>query len=80
MRKYTKDDRLEQVRCNKCGKDLLVKNGMLKEDVFEGKKVFGYFSAKDGMIGQFDLCEACYEAFTAGFVIPVKESERLELL
>ena len=80
MRKYRQDGYLEQVVCNKCGRSLLVENGMLREDILEGKKIFGYFSDKDGMVEQFDLCESCYEEMTAGFAVPVEESEQLELL
>ncbi|MBE5871882.1 MAG: hypothetical protein E7294_11565 [Lachnospiraceae bacterium] len=80
MRKYAKDMTLLQVVCNRCGRSLLVEDGMLKEDSFEGKKIFGYFSNKDGIVQQFDLCESCYEKIIAGFRIPAEESEQLELL
>ena len=80
MKEYTGEKILKKVVCNKCGRKLLVENGILKEDVFEGKHVFGYFSNKDGMKQQFELCEACYTKMTAEFIIPVKESEKPELL
>lgn len=80
MRKYAQDKTLKQVICNQCGRNLLVEDGMPKEDFFEGKKIFGYFSNKDGIVQQFDLCESCYEKITAGFRIPAEESEQLELL
>lgn len=80
MRKYTHENELELVICNGCGRHLLVEDGILKEDILEGEKVFGYFSQKDGTVERFDLCEKCYERLTAGFAVPVEESEQLELL
>jgi ribosomal-protein-alanine N-acetyltransferase len=80
MRKYTDEHVLEQVVCNACGRNLLVEDGILKEDILEGKKTFGYFSKKDGIVEQFDICEECYERIKAAFIVPVQESEQLTLL
>lgn len=80
MKMYTRDNVLSKVVCNRCGRNLLVENGILKEDIMEGKKTFGYFSKKDGTTEKFDLCEACYEAVTEKFVIPVEHEEQTELL
>lgn len=82
MRKYTKieENHLLEVRCNQCGKALLVENGMLKEGCFHGENVFGYFSDKDGSKHSFDLCENCYDSMIAKFMLPIEETEANEYL
>lgn len=81
MRKYIDEQKKEPeaVFCNKCGRKLTVENGILKEGCFVGNHVFGYFSNKDGMRHNFDLCEECYDALVKTFVIPVCETEENEL-
>ncbi len=81
MRKYIEECKMEitEVFCNKCGKKLVVENGILKEGCFVGNHVFGYFSNKDGMRHTFDLCETCYDAWVQAFAIPVDETEENEL-
>ena len=71
---------LEQVRCNRCGKELQIQNGILIEECFHGKNIFGYFSDKDGVCEEFDLCEKCYQETVSGFSIPVTRTEVTELL
>lgn len=71
---------LEQVRCNRCGKELQIQNGILIEECFHGKNIFGYFSEKDGVCEEFDLCEKCYQETVSGFSIPVTRTEVTELL
>lgn len=82
MRKYLDENNNELlcVVCNKCGKELLVENGILKEGCFETKTAFGYFSRKDGQVHSFDLCEDCYDRMVADFKVPVEEREVRELL
>lgn len=82
MRKYLDNDNaaLTAVICNKCKKELLVENGILKEGCFDVNASFGYFSKKDGQIHSFDLCEDCYDDMIAGFGIPVESLEAKELL
>lgn len=82
MRKYTglQNDSLQQVRCNKCGKVLLVENGLIKEGCFHAAYDFGYFSQKDGMRHTWDLCENCYDEIVRDFVLPIEVSEEPELL
>lgn len=82
MRKYLdeKKNELLHVICNKCKKELLVENGILKEGCLEVETAFGYFSKKDGQVHSFDLCEDCYDEMIAGFKIPVEEREARELL
>ena len=81
MRKYRDEYKMEltEVICNKCGRQLVVENGILKEGCFAGNYVFGYFSDKDGMRQEFDLCETCYDAMVEAFLIPVSETEENEL-
>lgn len=79
MREY-KEKKLMKVLCNQCGKELKVENGILKEGCFIGRQSFDYFSEKDGVIHEFDLCEACYDSFIEGFRIPVCQKEETELL
>ncbi len=81
MRKYqTAEKKLMQAVCNKCGRALKVADGDLREECVRVEAAFGYFSRKDGQIHRFDLCEDCYDALTAQFVIPVEQEERKELL
>ena len=71
MRKYGKDGRLDCVICNRCGKNLAVKHGIVREGVFTSDHRWDFFSEKDGEIHHFDLCEDCYDEMTAEFRIPV---------
>ena len=82
MRRYVdgQDKKLVKVVCNKCGRELLVEDGYLKEFCFEAEAAFGYFSRKAGTIHYFDLCEDCYDEWTAQFRVPVEETENLEFL
>ena len=80
MRYYSRDKRLEKVICNKCGRELKVEHGILKEGVLRVSKAWGYFSEKDGQVDCFDLCEDCYDAWTAGFAVSVETKENTELL
>ena len=69
----------EMLKCNGCGRKLRVENNILREDVFEGKKQWGYFSKRDGEIHSFLLCEACYEDMVKKFAIPPVVTEATEL-
>lgn len=82
MRKYQDEDnkKLAQVACNKCGKELKVEEGYLKEGCFYVDYVFGYFSKKDGMRHSWDLCEECYDAWIRQMTIPAQISEENEIL
>lgn len=75
MRQYkiqeTKE--VEKIICNKCGKEILVKNGMPEEDVLFVQKRWGYFSDKDNEVHEFDLCEACYDELLSTFAIPAEQ-------
>lgn len=82
MRRYGdgQDRMLMKVVCNKCGRQLKVENGYLKEFCFTGDAAFGYFSHKDGTVHHFDLCEDCYDDLTVQFAVPVEEVQELEML
>ena len=82
MRKYLDENEAKPavVVCNCCGKDLLIENGILKEECISVRHNFGYFGKRDGQIHLFDLCEDCYEKLTAGFKIPAEIQEQRELL
>lgn len=82
MRHYSemRENVLLEVRCNKCGKLLKVKDGILKEGCLPVRISFDYFSNKDGSTHKWDLCEECYDKIVETFVIPVEEIEEVELL
>lgn len=82
MKKYYNEENLElqEMVCNKCGRRMNVKNGILKEGCFQGDCAFGYFSRRDGMRHRFELCEDCYDEMISGFAIPVEETRQQELL
>lgn len=80
MREYTENKELTKVVCNACGKNLLVENGILKEECIHVDHDFGFFGEKDGESDSFDLCEVCYEKLIAGFSVPVDRRERKVLL
>nr|WP_318686352.1 hypothetical protein [uncultured Acetatifactor sp.] len=71
---------LVQVVCNRCGKELKLEKGYLKEGCFTVDYAFGYFSEKDGIRHRFDLCESCYDEILRQFRIPVQISQERELL
>ena len=82
LRKYrnVEERKLIQVVCNKCGRELKVENGDLREGCFSADAVFGYFSRKDGTVHHFDICEDCYDLMVAQFALPVEEDTATELL
>ncbi|MBP3468413.1 MAG: hypothetical protein J6K26_02720 [Lachnospiraceae bacterium] len=82
MRVYSEQnkDELIAVKCNACGKKLLVEHGIVKEGIYSCQETFGYFSNKDGQVHSFDLCESCYDKMTGEFRIPVEIEEAREIL
>lgn len=82
MQRYREQGSREliELRCNCCGSSLRVEQGIVKEGCVHFRVPFGFFSQKDGQTQEFDLCEACYDKITAGFVIPATTTERTELL
>ncbi len=69
----------KEMLCNACGKALKIENGILKEDAFEAKKQWGFFSKKDATMHSFILCEQCYDKLMASFAIPPAVEEVTEL-
>jgi len=82
MRKYgdERESKLEKIICNKCGKEMKVKAGYLKEGCFSVDYCFGYFSRKDGMRHKFDLCEDCFDNWIASMQLPAEVTAENELL
>ena len=70
----------EVLKCNGCGRVFQVENEILREDIFEGKKQWGYFSKRDGQIHSFLLCEECYDEMISQFKIPVDIRESNEMI
>lgn len=79
MRVY-REEKLEEVYCNQCGRKINVENGIVKEGVLSVDYRWDYFSEKDGMKHSFDLCEHCYDLIISKFKYPVLESEYTELI
>lgn len=78
MRRYTMKERREKetIFCNGCGKEIKIKDGVIREGLLSVEKRWGYFSDKDNEVHRFDLCEECYDRMVSQFVIPVeKENE-----
>ena len=75
MREYRIQEgkELEKVVCNKCGKVILVHNGILTEDMLSVEKRWNYFSNKDNDVHRFDLCEACYDEWIGTFCVPIEQ-------
>lgn len=74
MRQYKMQEKKEvdKIICNKCGKEILVENGVAEADVLSVQKRWGYFSNKDNDVHEFDLCEECYDKWIATFAIPIE--------
>lgn len=66
--------------CNVCGRQIKVENGIVKEDVFEAAKEWGYFSKNDLEVHKFNICEKCYENMISTFKIPIEVVRKKEVL
>ena len=71
---------MESKKCNCCGKEIKIEQGIQKEDVLEVVKDWGYFSEKDTERHKFIICEDCYDKWISGFRIPPMVEERTEVL
>ena len=71
---------MEIMKCNCCGKELIEKQGIQREDSLVIVKDWGYFSGKDMERHHLVICEACYDNWVSGFKIPPKVEERTEAL
>lgn len=79
MRVY-KEEKLEKIYCNKCGREIKVENEIVKEGLFSVDYKWDYFSDKDGMKHSFDICEQCYNEIVKEFKYPVNETKYTEML
>lgn len=70
----------DKIFCNCCGKEILLQNGIETEGVCTIRTKWGYFSNKDGEQHRFELCEACYDKWIAGFAFSPEITEQTELL
>lgn len=71
---------MEIMKCNCCGKELIEKQGIQREDSLVIVKDWGYFSGKDMERHSLIVCEACYDNWVSGFKIPPKVENRTEAL
>ena len=65
--------------CNGCGRSIET-GGNRQEDALRVRKEWGYFSTRDLEVHEFSLCEECYNRLIENFVIPVKISQKIEVL
>ncbi len=70
----------KDVYCNVCGKKIFMEQGILKEDVFEAAKEWGYFSKYDLEVHKFNICEECYDKLIETFKIPIEVVRKKEVL
>lgn len=71
---------MESMKCNCCGKELIEKQGIQREESLVIVKDWGYFSGKDMERHHLIICEACYDNWVSGFKIPPKVEDRTEAL
>ena len=67
-----------EVRCNRCGREIPLREGIPTEDFLSVDKVWGYASAQDGIRVRFDLCETSVDQLIGGFVLPPEREEQTE--
>ena len=70
----------KDVCCNVCGKKINIEQGIMKEDVFEAAKEWGYFSKYDLEVHKFNICEECYDNLISTFKIPIEVVRKKEVL
>ncbi len=63
------------VQCNRCGKCIAVRNGAPGEEIVAIRHRYGYPSAQDGTVCEFDLCESCFESWLGMLRIPATRTE-----
>lgn len=80
MKRYKSDGMLDAVICNRCGKKLVVKDGILREGAARFDHAWDFFSEKDGEIHHWDLCEECYDQLIREFRIAPEIEEQLEFI
>lgn len=82
MRKNSKvkKENIKVIQCNVCGKEIQIENDILKEDIFEVTKEWGYFSKKDLEVHKFNICEECYDKIISQFKIPILIKNKKEAI
>ena len=70
----------KKLLCNKCGKQIKVKNNIAKEGIYQIQYEWGYFSGKDGQIHRICLCEKCYDKMVEGFAISPEIRDNTEFV
>lgn len=82
MRRYSDDgsNNVIEIKCNVCGKNLKLENGLIVEGNISIDYPWGYFSDMDGEIHKFDICQGCYKKLLKSFVIPIDVEENKEFL
>lgn len=68
-------DHLKKHYCNRCGRLL---EG--ETDSLLVHKEWNYFSGLDGKRYEFRVCEECFQEWIRSFCLPVKITERTEIL
>ncbi|MGN0299112.1 MAG: hypothetical protein ACI4C1_08045 [Lachnospiraceae bacterium] len=79
MKLYNEKKELMRIVCNCCGAEYNASHNFVKADFLSVRKTWGYFSSKDGLTQEFDLCEDCFEKITQSWKIPVQEWEETEI-
>ena len=81
MKIYNQDGRVVGMVCNSCGKMILQsENGLMMEEMASFSHTWGYFSQKDGLKQEFELCESCFDRIAESFQISVDTTEQKEML
>ena len=70
----------KQIICNCCGKEIYSGTGIEFVEYLHVEKVWGYFSNRDGVRQEMNICEDCYEEWTSHFQIPVHTSHITEFV
>ena len=82
MRNYkkiqTEKNTVTKIVCNKCTKEITIKNGIPEDEMITVEKRRGYFSHKDGEHQRFDICVECYDTWIESLHIPVYGEQELE--
>lgn len=74
------EESMRQIYCNRCGKEIEIKNEIAQEDYIFIRKEWGYFSKKDGKTQEFLMCENCIKKLEEDFVIPSRWEDTIEMV
>ncbi len=79
-KKQSNSQLVKEMFCDRCGKKIHVKDGIVMEGVFSFEYEWGFFSNKDGEIHSADLCEKCYDEVVSLCNIKVIKKEKTEII